>query len=64
MEEQKMYKELAKYYDLIYSFKDYEQEAKRVMELIGSYKKLSGDELLGVGCGSGKHLEYFKENYL
>ena len=58
-----MYKELAKFYDLIYHWKDYENESHRIKELIDKYKKSHGKQLLDVGCGTGKHLEYFKNNY-
>lgn len=56
-----MYKELAKYYDLIYSWKDYKKEANQLKKLIKKYKNSDGNKLLDVGCGTGKHLEYFKE---
>ena len=58
-----MYKELAKYYDLIYSWKNYEEEVERIKELIKEYKKSEGKRLLDVGCGTGKHLEYLKNDY-
>ena len=58
-----MYKELAKYYDLIYSWKDYKKESKKINKLIKKYKKSDGNKLLDVGCGTGKHLEYIKENF-
>ncbi|MFX1417860.1 MAG: class I SAM-dependent DNA methyltransferase [Promethearchaeota archaeon] len=58
-----MYKKLAKYYDLIYSFKDYKAEVKTIKNLIEKYKKSSGNKLLDVGCGTGKHLEYLKDKF-
>ncbi len=58
-----MYKELAKYYDLIYSWKDYKLESKKIKELIKKYKNSEGKELLDVGCGTGKHLEYLKDEF-
>jgi len=54
-----MYKKLAKYYDLIYHWKDYEKEADSIKNLIKKYKKSDGNQLLDVGCGTGKHLECF-----
>ncbi|MFX0069024.1 MAG: class I SAM-dependent DNA methyltransferase [Candidatus Hodarchaeota archaeon] len=58
-----MYGELAKYYDLVYSWKDYKKEADRIRELISVYKKSDGNELLDVACGTGKHLEYLKGDF-
>jgi len=58
-----MYKKLAKYYDLIYSSKDYKGEVERIKELIERYKKSFGNKLLDVGCGTGKHLEYLKNDF-
>ncbi|MFX0005107.1 MAG: class I SAM-dependent DNA methyltransferase [Promethearchaeota archaeon] len=58
-----MYKELAKYYDLIYSWKDYKEEVKSIKKLINQYKISEENELLDVGCGTGKHLEYLKDDF-
>ncbi|MHA2050448.1 MAG: class I SAM-dependent DNA methyltransferase [Promethearchaeota archaeon] len=58
-----MYRKLARYYDLIYSWKDYKKEVSRINELIEKYKKSDGNNLLDVACGTGKHLEYFKDQY-
>jgi ubiquinone/menaquinone biosynthesis C-methylase UbiE len=58
-----MYKKLAKYYDIIYSWKDYEKEVNIIKKLIKKYKKSNGTELLDVGCGTGKHLEYLKYDF-
>ncbi len=38
----------AEYYDVIYDFKDYQKESKRVIQFIEKYKKNSGKELLEV----------------
>ena len=58
-----MYKKLAKYYDLIYHWKDYEKEAYSIKDLIKKYKKSNGSQLLDVGCGTGKHLECFIDDF-
>lgn len=63
MKEQVMYKDLAKYYDLIYHWKDYKSESKRLIELIQKHKKTEGKELLELGCGTGHHLSYLSKKY-
>ena len=63
MEKKSIYGELAKYYDLLYSFKDYKTEASKIIQLIAKYKKSKGDSLLEVACGSGHHLEYLKSKF-
>lgn len=63
MKKQLLYRELAKYYDLIYSFKDYRREVSRIKALVSKYKKSEGKELLDVACGTGHHLEYLKDEF-
>ncbi|MFX1378994.1 MAG: class I SAM-dependent DNA methyltransferase [Promethearchaeota archaeon] len=58
-----MYKKLANYYDLIYSWKDYKREVNRIKKLIKKYKNSTGNNLLDVGCGTGKHLKYLKDDF-
>ncbi|NVM46155.1 MAG: class I SAM-dependent methyltransferase [Candidatus Lokiarchaeota archaeon] len=58
-----MYKELAEYYDLIYHWKDYKTEANTIKELIREYKRSEGKNLLDVGCGTGMHIKYFKDDF-
>jgi ubiquinone/menaquinone biosynthesis C-methylase UbiE len=58
-----MYRDLAKYYDYVYSFKDYEQEVKQLREVIQQYQKSSGKDLLEIACGTGKHIEHLKRSY-
>jgi len=59
-----VYKEFADIYDLIYSFKDYKKEVKKIKKLIKKYKSTDGSELLDVACGTGKHLQYFKDSFI
>jgi SAM-dependent methyltransferase len=51
----------AKYYDLIYGFKDYRGEAEKLAKIVQEKGHSSGRSLLDVACGSGHHLEYLKE---
>ena len=59
-----MYKEFADTYDLIYSFKDYKKEVKKIKKLIKKYKSTNGSELLDVACGTGEHLKYLEDNFI
>ncbi|MFP4402961.1 MAG: class I SAM-dependent DNA methyltransferase [Candidatus Woesearchaeota archaeon] len=63
MKQKSLYTDLAKYYDLIYSWKDYMKESEKLVKLILKYKKSNGNNLLEVGCGTGKHLSYLKNNF-
>jgi len=63
MKKQVLYGELAKYYDLIYSFKNYKKEAGRIKALVSKYKKSEGKELLDVACGTGHHLNHLKDEF-
>jgi SAM-dependent methyltransferase len=57
------YGELAKYYDLLYEWKDYEKETRTLFQLIRRYKRSSGSSLLDVGCGTGKHIKYLRKRF-
>lgn len=63
IKKQQIYRDLARYYDLIYSWKDYEKEAKRIKRLIAIYKRSEGNELLETACGTGKHILYLKKDF-
>jgi len=63
MKKQLIYKDLAKYYDLIYSWKDYKKESEKVKALISKYKKSEGNRLLEVACGTGRHLEHLRNDF-
>jgi SAM-dependent methyltransferase len=58
-----MYASSAKYYDLIYSFKDYPAEVEKLQGFIKTHKKSAGNALLDVACGTGKHLELLKADF-
>jgi len=63
MEKQVLYRDLAKYYDLIYSWKDYAKEASELKNLFSKYKKSAGTRLLDVACGTGYHIKHLKDEY-
>lgn len=52
----RQYGELARYYDLLYSWKDYGKESEILVQLIDRYKQSAGKALLDVGCGTGRHV--------
>ena len=56
-----MWAELPPYYDVIYQWKDYRGESRRIEDLIGKHKKTHGKELLAVACGTGGHLQYLRK---
>ena len=63
MKKQSLYRNLAPYYDLIYTWKDYKKEVHKINKLIARCKKSNGKDLLEVACGTGHHLQYFKQNF-
>jgi ubiquinone/menaquinone biosynthesis C-methylase UbiE len=58
-----MYGDFADIYDLIYSNLDYKKSAKKVKKLIKKHKKVKGNKLLDVACGTGKHLSFLKNEF-
>jgi ubiquinone/menaquinone biosynthesis C-methylase UbiE len=53
----------ARYYDLIYNWKDYERESEKIHRLIQKHKKTRGRDLLDVACGTGNHIAYLRKLY-
>jgi SAM-dependent methyltransferase len=56
------YTKSARYYDLLYSWKDYDAEARRLHELIQEHNP-GAKTLLDVACGTGKHIELLTQHY-
>ena len=57
MKHQLLYKDLAKYYDLIYEWKDYKKEVEKIEGIIKKTKKSRGKDLLEMACGTAHHME-------
>ncbi|MGV3617716.1 MAG: class I SAM-dependent methyltransferase [Fimbriimonas sp.] len=57
-----MYEKSARFYDAIYTWKDYRAETARLREILTAHDKPAGT-LLDVACGTGRHLELLKESY-
>lgn len=53
----------AKYYDKLYSFKNYKQEVIDLQDIIKRHIKYDLNTILDVACGTGKHLEVLKSYY-
>ncbi len=62
-ETEKMWAELAPYYDILYQWKDYRAEAARVHQLIQTHRLSSGNALLDAACGTGGHTRFLCEHY-
>ncbi len=60
----KEYNILSKYYDLLHREKNYKAEALFFINLIKKNKKSTWNTLLDVACGTGRHLEQFKKEFI
>lgn len=58
-----IYELMAKYYDEMYSWKDYARESERVIEIITEFKANDGKDLLDVGCGTGGHIDHLRHHF-
>ncbi len=57
-----MYEKTARYYDIIYGFKDYASEAVKIRAIV-ERENPGARSLLDVACGSGKHIEQLRQWY-
>jgi ubiquinone/menaquinone biosynthesis C-methylase UbiE len=58
-----MYQLFAAVYDAIYSFKNYAKEAEKLTALIRTSNP-KARTLLDVACGTGGHLQFFKDSFV
>ncbi len=57
------YSQSARYYDVIYSRKDYARESTLLIETIGQHLRSDGRRLLEAACGTGRHIEYLRQSF-
>ncbi len=57
-----MYTDSSEFYDLIYSFKDYQKESTNIVDII-KLRHPNCKSLLDIGCGTAEHHKYLKEAY-
>jgi len=50
------YQRLAKYYDLIYDYKDYEKETDFIEKIFKKFSLFKPRRILDLGCGTGGHI--------
>lgn len=56
-----VFKNYAKYYDLLYQDKDYRKEIDFIDSLIKQHSKKNNLRVLDIGCGTGIHANYLAE---
>lgn len=58
-----MFKKSARFYDVMYGFKDYPAEAQQIHDIAQGHMQTDGNRLLDVACGTGAHLDSLKAHY-
>jgi SAM-dependent methyltransferase len=62
-EAEAMFSKSQRFYDAIYSWKDYAEEARRLKRFIAEHKRSVGNALLDVACGTGGHIPYLRDDF-
>lgn len=57
-----VFKDYARYYDLMYAQKEYQQEVDYVLNLITENSTIEVNSLLDLGCGTGRHCKLITKN--
>jgi SAM-dependent methyltransferase len=55
-------KTYSKYYNLLYKDKNYQEEYNYIRDLITEHCNNNNKNILDIGCGTGKHLSFFKKD--
>jgi SAM-dependent methyltransferase len=58
-----MFSKSARYYDVIYSEKNYIAECQKLVHLVRQHFSRQGGDLLDVACGTGRHIEHLKDQF-
>lgn len=58
-----MFSRSQRYYDAVYSWKDYAQEATHLKRFIATHKRSVGNTLLDIACGTGGHVPYLRDEF-
>lgn len=57
------FEKYAEFYDIIYQNKDYKKEAEFLRSIMTKLNIGKDNDILEIGCGTGKHLEYIANFY-
>jgi SAM-dependent methyltransferase len=58
-----MFTKSQRYYDALYAWKDYPEEARKLKGFIAQHKRSRGNTLLDVACGTGGHVPYLRDAF-
>jgi ubiquinone/menaquinone biosynthesis C-methylase UbiE len=64
--QEKLYNELANYYDL-FCFNDYKKQIKFLLNIVRKFKTKPHDKdirILDLACGSGEHIKILRNNFI